>query len=737
MGVAEEVRRAPIYTSFRDEVVPFDIRAVGRRPAASTPVVIDNGSFELRAGTRQKMPDSAGDMPSVSVINYDRVGDQLYPEDWTRDKYLKSPFESNVVCNFTNMESVLDYTFARLGLANESSVSHPIIMTEAVACPEYSRSNMYELLFETYNVPNIAFGIDSLFSYAFNASLPDQKLDPDVGVVVSSSYDVSHIIPIWDGSAHVSQSIRLSFGGFHLLEYLYKSIAMQVPFENQAALFSLRCQEIMNRYCYVSVDFQDELELYCSRTDPAVILTLPVDLSHSIQKPKLSEEEQRERDAKAHAQTEKLKAMAKERRDEAFAAQQATLTSYTALIESKQSERISKAQFMEAITSGGFEDEADFMSSYTALKKKVDAQLKKRGESETDGPAADDASSKAYDLIDVPDEDLNEEDRKRKRIQRMLKASADARIKKKEEKLLQEQQEAEDREAMLHAFNADPEGFIAGIRAQLETVQQRRASRTSDVGAGSTMSGRRSNAANRQRAAMIASMGTGTMEGSTFGADDNDWDVYRVVGTAPTDEAGGGSLSDSEDAEQVRRLESILNELAPSTGESAELKRDFHPVVHINAQRIRVPEVLFQPSIIGIDQCGISEAVMAVLSRSSCAAYREQMCRNVFTCGGTTLFRGFRQRLYDSMRSMLPVSSDLRVVKARDASCDAWRGAAQWDASDFYVSRAAYQECGAMYLNEHRYGNRNVLYKDAPSTAAVPPIATDGLPGPSPAKRRR
>lgn len=124
MGVAEEVRRAPIYTSFRDEVVPFDIRAVGRRPAASTPVVIDNGSFELRAGyagrdapdvrfqnrvlpprTRQKMPDSAGDMPSVSVINYDRVGDQLYPEDWTRDKYLKSPFESNVVCNFTNMVS--------------------------------------------------------------------------------------------------------------------------------------------------------------------------------------------------------------------------------------------------------------------------------------------------------------------------------------------------------------------------------------------------------------------------------------------------------------------------------------------------------------------------------------------------------------------------------------------------------------------------------------------------------
>lgn len=104
---------------------------------------------------------------------------------------------------------MLDYTFARLGLANESSVSHPIIMTEAVACPEYSRSNMYELLFETYNVPNIgsgirrpvsfrtvfdgcrtAFGIDSLFSYAFNASLPDQKLDPDVGVVVSSSYDV-------------------------------------------------------------------------------------------------------------------------------------------------------------------------------------------------------------------------------------------------------------------------------------------------------------------------------------------------------------------------------------------------------------------------------------------------------------------------------------------------------------------------------------------------------------------
>ena len=55
---------------------------------------------------------------------------------------------------------------------------------------------------------------------------------------------------------------------------------------------------------------------------------------------------------------------------------------------------------------------------------------------------------------------------------------------------------------------------------------------------------------------------------------------------------------------------------------------------------------------------------------------------------------------------MLPVGSQFRVIRATDPSLDAWRGAAKWafdvikrkQTSEFFVSRADYQEMGGDYL---------------------------------------
>jgi hypothetical protein len=39
----------------------------------------------------------------ASAVSVDRVGDQIGPEDWARDRYFRTAFETNLVCNFTNM----------------------------------------------------------------------------------------------------------------------------------------------------------------------------------------------------------------------------------------------------------------------------------------------------------------------------------------------------------------------------------------------------------------------------------------------------------------------------------------------------------------------------------------------------------------------------------------------------------------------------------------------------------
>ena len=52
---------------------------------------------------------------------------------------LKNQFDRNIVANFTYQEQVLDHILSHLGLEGEGCVSHPVVMTEAVCNPTYSR----------------------------------------------------------------------------------------------------------------------------------------------------------------------------------------------------------------------------------------------------------------------------------------------------------------------------------------------------------------------------------------------------------------------------------------------------------------------------------------------------------------------------------------------------------------------------------------------------------------------
>ena len=81
---------------------------------------------------------------------------------------LKTPFDRNVVTQGDYQETILDYAFHHLGLSGDDGVNRPVVVTEAFANPNSSRSIMNELLFECYSVPRVAYGVDALFSLASN-----------------------------------------------------------------------------------------------------------------------------------------------------------------------------------------------------------------------------------------------------------------------------------------------------------------------------------------------------------------------------------------------------------------------------------------------------------------------------------------------------------------------------------------------------------------------------------------
>ena len=129
-----------------------------------------------------------------------------------------------------------------------------------------------------------------------------------------------------------------------------------------------------------------------------------------------------------------------------------------------------------------------------------------------------------------------------------------------------------------------------------------------------------------------------------------------------------------------------------------------------STERCRAPEVLFQPSMLGMSQAGVIETSDFVLH-----TYKEPerlaMTQDVFLTGGSCFLPGFSARIESELRSLRPFDAPLRVRLASNPSLDAWRGAAKWiqlypqEFQAALVSKAEYDEHGAAFFKTHRWSN--------------------------------
>ena len=120
-------------------------------------------------------------------------------------------------------------------------------------------------------------------------------------------------------------------------------------------------------------------------------------------------------------------------------------------------------------------------------------------------------------------------------------------------------------------------------------------------------------------------------------------------------------------------------------------------VLSLSNERLSVPELLFRPSDIGIEQAGVAECV--VQSVGACVAdMHEPMYGNIVLTGGSTRFPNFSERLERELRSMVPAEYALNVTAAADPLLAAWRGGSIFAAADDYpmhvVTKAEYREHG-------------------------------------------
>lgn len=571
---------------------------------------------------------------------------------------------------------------------------------------------MTEILFECYGAPSIAYGIDSLFSYRYNKG--------NTGLVVSSSYTSTHVIPVYNSKAMLAQATRLNWGGYHMSEYLLKLIRLKYP-AFTGKLNVSQAENMLKDHAYVSKNFDDEIRGYLDWTgleDRDVVMQYPYTEEVVVQK---SQEEldriaerKKESGRRLQQQAAKMrleKLMKKEQDMEYYKNLQAKLADET------------KKETRRVLDSHEIKDEAELDRMIRELEKAV----KKARTKDVGGDPEENEEQPDFSLLEVPDEELDEAQIKQKRQQRLLKSNHEARARAKAEKEAEKARIAEEERLDTERRENDLEGWLDEKRqARLETLARikERERLKQDLG-------NRKSLASQIRMKSIANLASDNPtkkrrrggDDDNFGANDDDWGVYRqiAVGDNSEDEHEEEDLQTnlktledellqydpSFDYEQTLQAQSdwsksLLHAFArgprPFNSTQAELNQ-----VHLNVERIRVPEVVFRPSIAGVDQAGLVEIAGDILNqRLASLPHRDEFLRDVFLTGGSTLFRNFDERVRDELTALLPAEAPLRVRKAADPQLDAWRGAAQWAGSSAWktskITKEEYQEKGADYI---------------------------------------
>uniref|UniRef100_G1PD23 Actin-related protein 5 n=1 Tax=Myotis lucifugus TaxID=59463 RepID=G1PD23_MYOLU len=226
------------------------------------PLVLDNGSFQVRAGWACPGPD-AGLEPLLQLynaINFRKknvrlVTDKHYKvldDIWWM---LKSSVTINSKVKLYIKELRCEDCVQHLGVSSQGCVDHPIVLTEAVCNPLYSRQMMSELLFECYGVPKVAYGIDSLFSFYHNKP----KTLISSGLIISSGYQCTHILPILEGRLDAKNCKRINLGGSQAAGYLQRLLQLKYP-GHLAAITLSRMEEILHEHSYIAEDYVEELQ---------------------------------------------------------------------------------------------------------------------------------------------------------------------------------------------------------------------------------------------------------------------------------------------------------------------------------------------------------------------------------------------------------------------------------------------------------------------------------------------
>ncbi|KAH6762690.1 actin-related protein 5 [Perilla frutescens var. hirtella] len=703
-----------------------------RRFSSNHPIVIDNGGSYFRIGW-------AGESdPRVifrNIIQRPRhkitgetitvVGDHdpalLKYFDCTRSG-PRSAFDSNVVYQFEIMEYILDFGLDRLG-ADQSQINHPVLITECLCNPVQSRSKMAELLFETYGVPSVAFGVDAAFSYKHNQQL---GICSDDGLAICSGFNTSHVIPFLNGEPVYEASCRTNVGGYHVTDYLKQLVSLKYP-HHMSHLTWEKVEDLKMEHCYIAQDYASEVRLFQREDKKAEEKTRCWQLPWTplpVEEAGPSEEELARKAALKEKQGQRLREMAEAKRFNRINDLENETRDLEMLLQRLRNATEHDIPSILAKTVYTSQQEVE-----SALSKATQSLRKAKGEPIESVEKSDPSSADRYNLISIPDEMLTPDQIKQKRKQLFIKSTSEARQQKKQKQLEEELERERQKKLEEERRLENPEQYLEELRAKhrdlSEKVEQRKRFKTNgghtngnQNGSGGVGRGERLNSSQRERMRLLTTAAFDRGKGEdTFGARDEDWQLYKLMSKDNDDD--DDDKPDADEAE-LTRISSRLLEIDPTFfksepgGASSSEAPRFRPLtkedfqIILGVERFRCPEILFNPNLIGIDQAGLDEMVGISIRRlgSKGGGVEERITDSILLTGGSCLFPGMGERLEAGIRMIRPSGTAIKILRASDPILDAWRGASTYASAMQFpqqtFSRMDYYEKGEDWLRSYR-----------------------------------
>ncbi|KAK6514932.1 Actin-like protein [Arthrobotrys conoides] len=147
----------------------------------------------------------------------------------------------------------------------------------------------------------------------------------------------------------------------------------------------------------------------------------------------------------------------------------------------------------------------------------------------------------------------------------------------------------------------------------------------------------------------------------------------------------GAVFHTSAEKEVVRQIKEKASYIAPDpkkeekewagggVGKVEDYKLPDGNILKLGAERFRAPEILFDPEIIGLEYQGIHQILVDAISRTD-MDLRKALFGNIILSGGSTLTKGFGDRLLAELRRLAVKDMKIRITAPPERKYSTWIG---------------------------------------------------------------